>query len=87
MKPEHLHAVVVNLNDTFGYAMADAERIEWDVEVAEFYERFGWFGLVALTAVHRSSSPVPRIATNLMYVKAVAWIVEHPDLLEDAFDD
>lgn len=69
---QSLHGVVANLNDTLGYATADAETL-WeddlpdDWTIWDLYQRFGWHGLVAVAAEKRGVEPIAPIRENEKY--------------------
>ena len=52
--------LVLNMNDTFAFATADAEEVppsQWQ-EVADIYKEFGRDGLTAWTAIRRNAEPI-----------------------------
>lgn len=59
------HACIL-CNDTFYYACADAEAIapEESHIVKEYFEDFGWDGVVAITSVFRGSDPLKQLMTD-----------------------
>lgn len=58
------HAAV-NVNDTFYYASADAEDLAPGKAaiVRDYYERYGWGGVVAWAAIKRGQEPLPPLRT------------------------
>lgn len=52
--------VAVNSSDTFAYACADATYIApgQEAEIRNYFERYGWAGLVAWAAYQRSDEPL-----------------------------
>jgi len=56
----------INLNDTFGYACADAEGINIE-EVPVFHKifmKYGWDGAVAWASKKRNAMPIPPLITD-----------------------
>lgn len=85
-----LHWIVPNLNDTFGYACADAEKISvGDGELlAKFWRQYGWHGLVAVAAVQRGKDPIPPVAEHPKYQEALKALLEEEGewTLRDEFE-
>ena len=77
--------VSLNMNDTFGYACADAEDVlpEEFALVVELFEKFDYHGFTAWAAYKRKQDPnswscepiKPRITPQ--YLEAVAYIKDH----------
>jgi hypothetical protein len=67
------HGLTVNLNDTFYYSSADAEDvIIGDAGLfADFWQRHGWYGLVAIAAWKRKRHPLPQVAQHPKYKAAL----------------
>jgi len=57
--PEHF-GLLLNVNDTFAFACADAELVAWEdmVEVYDLYNRYGYHGIVAWVARKRNMRPI-----------------------------
>lgn len=66
------HAAV-NCNDTFYYACADAEGLAPGeaYKVRDFYERYGWAGVVAWAAKKRGAEPLKELQDD-KYSEAMA---------------
>lgn len=75
----HVFYIVLNANDTFGYACADSVTMEADgiPLLAECFRRWGSDGVTALMAELRNEDPIkPWI--NEKYLEARAWVATQP---------
>lgn len=64
-----MHWVMPNLNDTFGYATADSERLYMDQEenqewLVKMFRKYGHDGIVAYCAKVRAQDPIPPCQTE-----------------------
>lgn len=79
------HWVCPNLNDTFYYASADSEQLTvGDGELlAAFYEKHGWYGLVALVAIKRERMPLREVQENPRFTQAYTEALADAELREE----
>lgn len=69
---DHMHWVMPNLNDTFGYATADSEKIYMDQDtnqemLVDVWSKYGHIGIVAYVAKMRGTEPLPQLLTPAYY--------------------
>ena len=60
------HSVGINLNDTFAYACADEERMDWDdfIDLIPMIKERGYNVLTAYAALKRGCDPIPPLVTD-----------------------
>ena len=75
-------SVAVNCNDTFYYACADAESLEPGRvhEVKAAFEKWGWPGVVAWTAIKRDGDPIKELCTPAYYEAKEALLKTQPPI-------
>lgn len=67
--------VAINSSDTFVYACADATNIAPGEEAAvrQYFDRYGWAGLVAWTAYKRGEDPLAQLKDS-QYLSALSQL-------------
>jgi len=70
--------IVMNLNDTFYYASADAEEIYYEdlAQLEEVLDRYGYNAIVAYVALKRGHDPMVKRSLNDEFYRAKKEIEE-----------